>query len=313
MLPVCIPSYKNREITKKLFSQLSTFDDVYLFVYDFDYKESGYDKLELPSNVKVIQINIDRDFKKYNVKRTDLSTKRCFIFDYMTSLGIDTYISIDDDCGDQHYIIDKNNSNNRVNLKTFIDKMYEKIEELNSKNKEWCIISPVVHFQKGTTLKSQIYKNQDFIYDYAWEGSVMFINRKVLSENKVKHVPLTQSDNAVNIACLRKQLLPMCFSNFHSLAFSMADNFTTLKEKFRKEIMYSFKEFPNDMSLSASWLNKNYIYTTNKNYLAILNGTTKMESKYEKLYEYACNEDIDNFVKCAKELLNIADIDNNDW
>ena len=141
----------------------------------------------------------------------------------------------------------------------------------------------------------------------------MFINRKVLSENKVKHVPLTQSDNAVNIACLRKQLLPMCFSNFHSLAFSMADNFTTLKEKFRKEIMYSFKEFPNDMSLSASWLNKNYIYTTNKNYLAILNGTTKMESKYEKLYEYACNEDIDNFVKCAKELLNIADIDNNDW
>ena len=139
MLPVCIPSYKNREITKKLFSQLSTFDDVYLFVYDFDYKESGYDKLELPSNVKVIQINIDRDFKKYNVKRTDLSTKRCFIFDYMTSLGIDTYISIDDDCGDQHFIRE-NDKLEKVELKTFIDKMYEKILTLD----KWCIVSPFV-------------------------------------------------------------------------------------------------------------------------------------------------------------------------
>ena len=292
MLPVCIPSYKNREITKKLFSQLSTFDDVYLFVYDFDYKESGYDKLELPSNVKVIQINIDRDFKKYNVKRTDLSTKRCFIFDYMTSLGIDTYISIDDDCGDQHFIRE-NDKLEKVELKTFIDKMYEKILTLD----KWCIVSPFV-FLSRTEIRKK-YK-ADFIYDYAWEGSVMFINRKVLSKNNVKHVPLTSSDIAFNISCLKKGLTPLIINNFYTVAFQTDQEHSTLSEKHKKEVMFTFKYFPEDSSI-WSWYNTENIGSYGKYYLDVLNGETKLDKKMQKIYEYALNEDLDNFIKSAKE------------
>jgi len=106
-VPVCIPTYKNREekskvnIIRKLDSLKNT--EIYLFLYADDYIASGYDKLNLNKpNIHLVFLNIDT-----NIKDVDLDTfsipgrsvryKRKFMQMYMEKMNIPLYFMLDDD------------------------------------------------------------------------------------------------------------------------------------------------------------------------------------------------------------------------
>ena len=86
--PICIPSYKNRN--KKFFTnvvpQLKC--KVFIFVYDYDFTESGYDQYVFPDNVQVVKLHVD--FR--NIRQ-----KRGWIVDYMLNLGYQKITFVDDD------------------------------------------------------------------------------------------------------------------------------------------------------------------------------------------------------------------------
>lgn len=100
-IPIVIPSYKNRKgcIVQEL-NKLSD-NDIYVFVYENDYTESGYDKYDNQPNVHFIKI-------PSNVGWRCLQRKRYFIQKYFeTKPDIHDYIMVDDDiCGGKMWTID---------------------------------------------------------------------------------------------------------------------------------------------------------------------------------------------------------------
>ena len=88
-IPIVIPSYKNRkDCIVKTLDKVSK-NDIYVFVYENDYIESGYDVFDNKPNVHFIKIKCDwRSIQK----------KRYFIQNYMLGLeNVHDYIMIDDD------------------------------------------------------------------------------------------------------------------------------------------------------------------------------------------------------------------------
>lgn len=88
-IPIVIPSYKNRrDCIVKTLDKVSK-NDIYVFVYEKDYTESGYDVFDNKPNVHFIKIKDDwRSIQK----------KRCFIQNYMLGLeNVHDYIMMDDD------------------------------------------------------------------------------------------------------------------------------------------------------------------------------------------------------------------------
>ena len=87
--PIAIPSYKNRKGI--ILQNPEAFGDaqVYVFCYDFDYTESGYDKLNLPDNFHIVQIHPDgwRNWQQ----------KVRWIRFWMRDHGFDMYFQLDDD------------------------------------------------------------------------------------------------------------------------------------------------------------------------------------------------------------------------
>jgi hypothetical protein len=94
-IPVVIPSYKNREgsIIRHL-EDLSN-NDIYVFVYENDYTESGYDKFDNKPNIHFVKIPANCGWRC-------LQRKRYFIQEYFKKHPeIHDYIMVDDDikCG----------------------------------------------------------------------------------------------------------------------------------------------------------------------------------------------------------------------
>lgn len=88
-IPIVIPSYKNRkDCIVKTLNKVSK-NDIYVFVYEDDYVESGYDVFDNKPNVHFIKIKCGwRSIQK----------KRFFIQNYMLGLeNVHDYIMIDDD------------------------------------------------------------------------------------------------------------------------------------------------------------------------------------------------------------------------
>lgn len=100
-IPIVIPSYKNRKgcIVQEL-HKLSD-NDIYVFVYENDYTESGYDKYDNQPNVHFVKIPADCGWRC-------LQRKRYFIQKYFeTKPDIHDYIMVDDDiCGGKMWTID---------------------------------------------------------------------------------------------------------------------------------------------------------------------------------------------------------------
>lgn len=96
--PICIPSYKNRNIADFLKLALSKERDetFYVFVYEDDYIESKYNQYEIPKNVNFVIITKE-EFAKRNIRWRGIQPKRKFIQQYMQEQNIDKYFVIDDD------------------------------------------------------------------------------------------------------------------------------------------------------------------------------------------------------------------------
>jgi hypothetical protein len=86
-IPLAIPSYKNRKTCILRTPEALPDTDVYVFVYDDDFVNSGYDKLAVPPNVKFVKI--------YESWR-GLAPKRQFIQRYMEKFT-DRFFMVDDD------------------------------------------------------------------------------------------------------------------------------------------------------------------------------------------------------------------------
>ena len=113
-IPIVIPSYKNRKgcIVQEL-NKLSD-NDIYVFVYENDYTESGYDKYDNQPNVHFVKIPADCGWRC-------LQRKRYFIQKYFESKPeIHDYIMVDDDiCGGKMWTID-GTKHNHIPLKNYL-------------------------------------------------------------------------------------------------------------------------------------------------------------------------------------------------
>ena len=94
--PICIPSYKFRK-EAKLVRDNPFSSKVYVFVYEDDYTESGYDSYDgYKGNIEIVKIS-KKDFEENGLTWRGLAPKRVFIQRYMKKLGIKKYFMIDDD------------------------------------------------------------------------------------------------------------------------------------------------------------------------------------------------------------------------
>ena len=91
--PVLIPSYKNREDSRIRHLETVSDNKIMIFVWDWDYKESGYDKIQ-GDNIEYVLVP-KQDWRC--VQRT-----RVWMCNYMKEHypEIDHYLMIDDDVGD---------------------------------------------------------------------------------------------------------------------------------------------------------------------------------------------------------------------
>lgn len=106
--PICIPTYKNRSEKSKscIIRKLDALKDaqIYLFLYQDDYKESGYDKLKLEdkSNIHLVFLTVDEDSSDVNLDKNTIPGrsvrhKRKFMQLYMEKLNQDLFFMLDDD------------------------------------------------------------------------------------------------------------------------------------------------------------------------------------------------------------------------
>ncbi len=111
-IPIVIPSYKNRkDCIVKTLDKVSK-NDIYVFVYEDDYVESGYDVFDNKPNVHFIKIKCDwRSIQK----------KRYFIQNYMLGLeNVHDYIMIDDDVIEGRVVTVDGISHNHTPLINFL-------------------------------------------------------------------------------------------------------------------------------------------------------------------------------------------------
>ena len=96
LAPVCIPSYKFRK-EAKLVRNNPFSSKVYVFVYEDDFVESGYDKYDgYKGDIEFVKIS-KKDFEDNGFTWRGIAPKRAFIQRYMRKLGIKKYFMIDDD------------------------------------------------------------------------------------------------------------------------------------------------------------------------------------------------------------------------
>lgn len=108
--PVFVLTYKNRpdNIIQRLLSNKISVDEnrkVYFVCYDFDFKESGYDKYELLKNMEFLKIDFQNDFVKNGYERC-VQAKRHFIINKAIEMGYHFCWLLDDDLLDAWKMID---------------------------------------------------------------------------------------------------------------------------------------------------------------------------------------------------------------
>lgn len=98
LAPICVPSYKFRKEARILRSKEKfSCQKVYVFVYEDDYVESGYDRYEnFQENVEFVKIS-KKDFEENGLFWRGIAPKRAYIQRYMRKLGISKYFMVDDD------------------------------------------------------------------------------------------------------------------------------------------------------------------------------------------------------------------------
>lgn len=292
--PIVIPSYKLRKHSwvRKL-NEISD-NDIYVFVYDDDFVESGYDKLKVNDNVHFVKIHANwRSIQK----------KRYFIQNYMLNLKhIKYYIMMDDDI-------------NVIKLTSTIPGKYapkipikqglwvlSKVGEKYKNSDYFCITTSTIDMRPVHFMREQKYATENRMscqvflfynkgiyfrdYDKYNEDVVIWFdafnnNKKWLSINF-----LTMSDSRAGTEEVSLT------SNRSRYADLFCNTFNILKDK-----MYIKKTGMKGYLCSISCKNKsNPLY---KDYLEIMKENISNEEKIDKIYKFTC--DVAEYKKLKKD------------
>lgn len=174
-IPVVIPSYKNREFTIIRHLEDLSNNDIYVFVYENDYTESGYDKFDNKPNIHFVKIPANCGWRC-------LQRKRYFIQEYFKKHPeIHDYIMVDDDIVDGMLWTIDGKRLTHVPVKNVIGAMCYAYLHLNNKTYAGSSNSNVAWGHWNSNDKTRLFSrfgliNATFIVsnDYIRSGGVMF-------------------------------------------------------------------------------------------------------------------------------------------
>ena len=187
--PMCIRTYKNR--VSSLLGNLKEFGkrEIHIFLYDFDYEESGYDKYgwENMKNIHIHKINLEKDFFPKGWTRSTQS-KLAYIQDTMTELGIEKFQMFDDDlkmsvkmCNGKY--ITKSGSEAQKKIEISLPDALQIEEYLLNNMENWGIAG------FGGDMTTTFY-NEDCVYKKnSLPTRIITVNNKILNENKLHFTP----------------------------------------------------------------------------------------------------------------------------
>lgn len=190
-IPIVIPSYKNRNgcIVQNL--DLLSNNDIYVFVYENDYIESGYDKYDNKSNVHFVKIPSNCGWRC-------IQRKRYYIQQYLKNIPeIHDYIMVDDDIkSGKMWSIDGERIN--LSLKNYLGVLQYAF--LNIENRTYGGPSGT-DIEFGHWDKKQFYYNSIFYQtfcisnDYIRNGGICFRDRNRICEDIILNYDLLNSGN----------------------------------------------------------------------------------------------------------------------
>lgn len=189
--PMCIRTYKNR--VSSLLGNLKEFSDreIHIFLYDFDYEESGYDKYgwENMKNIHIHKINLEKDFFPKGWTRSTQS-KLAYIQDEMTRLGVPKFQMFDDDlkmkvkmCDGKNKFSEKSNAWTQKKIEISLPDAL-RIEEFLLENTEnWGIAG------FGGDLTTTWYDEKNIFKRNALPTRIITVNNELLNKNKLHFTP----------------------------------------------------------------------------------------------------------------------------
>jgi hypothetical protein len=205
-IPIVIPSYKNRrDCIVKTLDKVSK-NDIYVFVYEKDYTESGYDVFDNKPNVHFIKIKGDwRSIQK----------KRCFIQNYMLGLeNVHDYIMMDDDVVEGRVVTVDGISHNHTPLINYLGALEYAHKSLGEKRTYSCCASSNIelgHWKDNKRFKKdngQLFCVYAISNDFVRSSKIMFRDVEDINEDCVLTFDLFKAGySGVNFPWLRFLLI----------------------------------------------------------------------------------------------------------
>lgn len=205
-IPVVIPSYKNRkDCIVKTLDKVSK-NDIYVFVYENDYIESGYSVFDNKPNVHFIKIKGDwRSIQK----------KRNFIQNYMLGLeNVHDYIMMDDDVVEGRVITIDGISHNHTPLINYLGALEYAHKSLGEKRTYSCGASSNIelgHWKDNKIFKKdngQLFCVYAISNDFVRTSKIMFKDVEDINEDCVLSFDLFKAGySRINFPWLRFLLI----------------------------------------------------------------------------------------------------------
>ena len=201
-IPIVIPSYKNRkDCIVKTLDKVSK-NDIYVFVYEDDYVESGYDVFDNKPNVHFIKIKCDwRSIQK----------KRHFIQNYMLGIeNVHDYIMIDDDVVEGRVVTVDGISHNHTPLINYLGALEYAHKSLGENRTYSCGASS--NIELGHWKDNKIFKKDNgqlfCVYvisnDFVKSSKIMFRDIEDINEDCVLSFDLFKAGyNRINFPWIR--------------------------------------------------------------------------------------------------------------
>lgn len=295
--PMCIRTYKNR--VNSLLGNLKEFGnrEIHIFLYDFDYKESGYDKYgwENMKNVHIHKINLEKEFFPKGWTRSTQS-KLAYIQDTMTDLGIKKFQMFDDDlkmkvnmCNGKKKFYEKYNKWSQNKIEISLPQALQIEEYLLENTQNWGIAG------FGGDLSSCWYDEKEIFKRNSLPTRIITVNNELLNQNNLHFTPDKKyhEDMDMCIKVIQKGMISPLFE-FFAIDTAVPSNVpnaagTNASENNYQMVMYEkYRDYIRLNIAKNGNLNGNIVY---KYVEKFPNGFSKPENN--ELYEACKNMDIE--------------------
>lgn len=295
--PMCIRTYKNR--VKSLLGNLADFGnrEIHIFLYDFDYDESGYNEYgwEKMSNVHIHKINLEKEFFPKGWTRSTQS-KLAYMQDLMTSLGIEKFQMFDDDlkmkvkmCNGKKATPTKSGEYPQTKIDITLPEALQIEEYLLDNMENWGIAG------LGGEMTTTWYDEKCVYKKNGLPTRIITVNNKALNDNKLHFTPDKKyhEDMDMCIKVIQKGMISPLFSIL-GIDTAVASNVpnaagTNAPENNYQMVMYStYRDYIRLNIAKNGNLNGNIVYRYVENFP---NGFIKPGN--EELYEACKDSNID--------------------